>query len=92
MNIIKNVPDDVKKHICLFIPVKYCMNCYKKVHSYNKYEYCSTICRITYYIYNVKICICLFFYYLYIIFSYCYLFFIFVVLSFICIIYNFIVR
>lgn len=92
MNIIKNVPDDVKMYICLFIPVKYCMNCDKKVHSYNKYDYCSTICRLNYYIFNVKKCIVLFYFYLYIIFSYCYFFLIFVVLSFICIIYNFIVR
>ena len=52
MNIIKDIPDDVKMHICLFIPVKYCMNCYKKIHSYNKYDYCSTICRLNYYIFK----------------------------------------
>lgn len=69
MNIIKNVPDDVKRYICLFIPTKCCMSCYKKMYLYKTYNYCSTICRFNFFIFNVKIFVEVFIYFIYILLS-----------------------
>jgi len=67
MNIIKNLPKDIKLYINSFVPQKYCVSCYKKIFSYsnNYLVFCSIRCRCNFYFIQFKMIIAVLIIYIY---------------------------